>query len=417
MNKQQTFVPPSYTRPRRSVRRLGAVLRLRLGSRLQPGLRGDRHRRARRDARLRPEAEQARLGGAERDDQPRTGSTSSCASWSRPWARTCAARASSPTPRLLRAARPGLLLRPLPAGCTHRAAARVSRARLFSSLQGIDTSRPSSGGMTTGEPIRVIRSTMVLVSDPHPVLGDLLTLPTCASQTLDGGLAPGRVIRTRARLGPGERTAATETSIPSFEVKTCPVGSTSSPGVPRHHQRHQEHGHRRPPGLSVQSGPASSLNAGPRPADLARPHPPRLGGRMRAWPPLHPGPSTSSSCAASSRSNAAPRRSGSLESAAGCPRESASRWVSPLATSRPADEDVGLGGRFLVTLGRAGGQPWRNPFSPGDVVEARPRRAEVAPPERALVARGGRTSVQLAFDRPAARLRPQRTAGPGPGGG
>src|SRR5690349_24969811 len=64
------------------------------------------------------------------------------------------------------------------------------------------------------------------------------------------------------------------------------------------------------------------------------------------------------------------------------------------------DEDVGLGGRFLVTLGRAGGVPWRNPFGPGDVVEARPRRAEVAPPERALVTRGGRDRVQLAFDRP-----------------
>ena len=64
------------------------------------------------------------------------------------------------------------------------------------------------------------------------------------------------------------------------------------------------------------------------------------------------------------------------------------------------DEDVGLGGRFLITLARAGGQPWRNPFSPGDVVEARPRRAEVAPPERALVARGGRATVQLAFERP-----------------
>jgi hypothetical protein len=64
------------------------------------------------------------------------------------------------------------------------------------------------------------------------------------------------------------------------------------------------------------------------------------------------------------------------------------------------DEDVGLGGRFLVTLARAGGAPWRNPFGPGDVVEARPRRAEVAPPERALVTRGGRDRVQLAFDRP-----------------
>ncbi|HVP61110.1 MAG TPA: AAA domain-containing protein [Myxococcaceae bacterium] len=64
------------------------------------------------------------------------------------------------------------------------------------------------------------------------------------------------------------------------------------------------------------------------------------------------------------------------------------------------DEDVGLGGRFLVTLARAGGVPWRNPFGPGDVVEARPRRAEVAPPERALVVRGGRDRAQLAFDRP-----------------
>src|SRR5215468_511167 len=64
------------------------------------------------------------------------------------------------------------------------------------------------------------------------------------------------------------------------------------------------------------------------------------------------------------------------------------------------DEDVGLGGRFLVTLSRASGVPWRNPFGPGDVVEARPRRAEVAPPERALVVRGSRNSVQLAFDRP-----------------
>ncbi|HEY1417255.1 MAG TPA: AAA domain-containing protein, partial [Myxococcaceae bacterium] len=64
------------------------------------------------------------------------------------------------------------------------------------------------------------------------------------------------------------------------------------------------------------------------------------------------------------------------------------------------DEDVGLGGRFLITFARAGGAPWRNPFGPGDVVEARPRRAEVAPPERALVTRGGRDRVQLAFDRP-----------------
>ena len=64
------------------------------------------------------------------------------------------------------------------------------------------------------------------------------------------------------------------------------------------------------------------------------------------------------------------------------------------------EEDVGLGGRFLVTLARATDGRWRPPFHPGDVVEARPRRAEVSPPERALVSRVTRDRVQLAFDRP-----------------
>ena len=64
------------------------------------------------------------------------------------------------------------------------------------------------------------------------------------------------------------------------------------------------------------------------------------------------------------------------------------------------EEDVGLGGRFLVTLARAIDGRWRPPFHPGDVVEARPRRAEVSPPERALVSRVTRDRVQLAFDRP-----------------
>ncbi len=79
--------------------------------------------------------------------------------------------------------------------------------------------------------------------------------------------------------------------------------------------------------------------------------------------------------------------------------ERESRGLSA-ADLEAVDEDVGLGGRFLVTLARAGGLPWRNPFGPGAVVEARPRRAEVAPPERALVVRGGRDRVVLAFDRP-----------------
>jgi len=78
-------------------------------------------------------------------------------------------------------------------------------------------------------------------------------------------------------------------------------------------------------------------------------------------------------------------------------RESRGLSAADLET---VDEDVGLGGRFLLTLARASGLPWRNPFGPGDVVQARPRRAEVAPPERALVVRGGRDRVVLAFDRP-----------------
>jgi superfamily I DNA and/or RNA helicase len=64
------------------------------------------------------------------------------------------------------------------------------------------------------------------------------------------------------------------------------------------------------------------------------------------------------------------------------------------------EEDVGLGGRFLVTLTRAGNARWRPPFHPGDVVEARPRRAEVSPPERALVSRVMKDRMQVAFDRP-----------------
>src|SRR5262249_12574807 len=64
------------------------------------------------------------------------------------------------------------------------------------------------------------------------------------------------------------------------------------------------------------------------------------------------------------------------------------------------EEDVGLGGRFLVTLAHAGAGSWRPPFHPGDVVEARPRRAEGSPPERALVSRVPRDRVQLAFARP-----------------
>ena len=64
------------------------------------------------------------------------------------------------------------------------------------------------------------------------------------------------------------------------------------------------------------------------------------------------------------------------------------------------EESVGLGGRFVVALERPGGEPLPARLSSGDVVEAHPRRAEGVTAERAVVVRGTRTRVELAFDRP-----------------
>lgn len=66
------------------------------------------------------------------------------------------------------------------------------------------------------------------------------------------------------------------------------------------------------------------------------------------------------------------------------------------------EEAVGLGGRFVVALERPGGMPLGARFTPGDVVQVRPRRAPGVTPERAVVLRGLRTRVELAFDRPPA---------------
>lgn len=63
------------------------------------------------------------------------------------------------------------------------------------------------------------------------------------------------------------------------------------------------------------------------------------------------------------------------------------------------EEEVGLGGRFLVTLQRADRAPLPAPLQNGDQVAVYPRKAEVKEPARALVARASRTRVQLAFDR------------------
>jgi len=63
------------------------------------------------------------------------------------------------------------------------------------------------------------------------------------------------------------------------------------------------------------------------------------------------------------------------------------------------EETVGLGGRVLVTLRRPQDRQ-AAPLHAGDMVEVRPRKAEIDHPPVALVARASRREVQLAFDRP-----------------
>lgn len=63
------------------------------------------------------------------------------------------------------------------------------------------------------------------------------------------------------------------------------------------------------------------------------------------------------------------------------------------------EEEVGLGGRILLTLARADRAPFPSPLNNGDLVAVMPRRAEVKEPARALISRATRTRIQLAFDR------------------
>ncbi|HYI00651.1 IGHMBP2 family helicase [Hyalangium sp.] len=63
------------------------------------------------------------------------------------------------------------------------------------------------------------------------------------------------------------------------------------------------------------------------------------------------------------------------------------------------EEEVGLGGRILLTLARADRARFPSPLNNGDLVAVLPRRAEVKEPARALVSRATRTRIQLAFDR------------------
>jgi superfamily I DNA and/or RNA helicase len=79
-------------------------------------------------------------------------------------------------------------------------------------------------------------------------------------------------------------------------------------------------------------------------------------------------------------------------------RERAEQGLSVLDLES-LDEEVGLGGRILITLARADRAPFPSPLNNGDLVAVMPRRAEVQEPARALVSRATRTRVQLAFDR------------------
>jgi ATP-dependent RNA/DNA helicase IGHMBP2 len=63
------------------------------------------------------------------------------------------------------------------------------------------------------------------------------------------------------------------------------------------------------------------------------------------------------------------------------------------------DETVGLGGRILVTLGRADRGQLPSPLHAGDMVAVRPRKAEVEDAPTAIVSNATRADVQLAFDR------------------
>lgn len=81
------------------------------------------------------------------------------------------------------------------------------------------------------------------------------------------------------------------------------------------------------------------------------------------------------------------------------PQERAARGWAWLDLSA-VDETWGLGGRLLVALERDGGRPIEGRIDAGDLVELRPRRAEVEEPARGVVARRSRTRVTVAFDRP-----------------
>jgi hypothetical protein len=79
------------------------------------------------------------------------------------------------------------------------------------------------------------------------------------------------------------------------------------------------------------------------------------------------------------------------------PAERAARGIA-LLDVEAVDESWGLGGRLLVDLEKPGRAPLEAKVGVGDVVELRPRRAEVERPARGVVARRTRTRVTVAFE-------------------
>jgi ATP-dependent RNA/DNA helicase IGHMBP2 len=81
------------------------------------------------------------------------------------------------------------------------------------------------------------------------------------------------------------------------------------------------------------------------------------------------------------------------------PEERAARGITLLDVVC-VDESWGLGGRVQLELEREDRAPLGARIDQGDLVDLRPRRAEVAAPARGLVARRTRTRVTVSFDQP-----------------
>src|SRR5439155_602687 len=79
------------------------------------------------------------------------------------------------------------------------------------------------------------------------------------------------------------------------------------------------------------------------------------------------------------------------------PEERAARGFT-LLDIEAVEDRLGLGGRILLDLERFDRAPLEGRIGIGDLVELRPRRAEVQEPARGVVARRTRLRLTVAFD-------------------